>query len=382
AVVPGLMGGYEEMHFADGAIPRDYLAYVRKKNLWILGGAVLLFLLLIVSISVGAVSISPYDVFLSLVNGTIDRINALFHPGAAVSISNTDLIVWNIRLPQALAAVVAGVGLSVAGVAMQSILRNPLGSPFTLGISNAGAFGAAVSVILLGAGEMHSTVADAVTVNNPYLTTMVAFIFCLLATAVILLISRIRGASPEVMVLAGVALSSLFTAGTMFLQYFADDTQLAAVVFWTFGDVGRASWQELGIMALVTIAATLFFVANRWNYNAIDAGDETAKGLGVSVERVRDIGMIVAALVSAVIVSFLGVIGFVGLVCPHMVRRLIGDDQRYLIPGSCVMGGVLLLASDTVARVIVAPYILPVAVLTAFLGAPVFIYLLLTGYRR
>ncbi|WP_292731097.1 iron ABC transporter permease [Methanoculleus sp.] len=370
------------MHFADGAIPAEYLGYVRKKNLWILAGAVLLFLLLIVSISVGAVSIPPYDVFLSLMNGTIDRINALLHPGTALTVSNTDLIVWNIRLPQALAAIVAGVGLSVAGVAMQSILRNPLGSPFTLGISNAGAFGAAVSVILLGAGEMHSSVANAVTLNNPYLTTMVAFAFCLLATAVILLISRIRGASPEVMVLAGVALSSLFTAGTMFLQYFADDAQLAAVVFWTFGDVGRASWQELGIMALVTIAATLFFVANRWNYNAIDAGDETAKGLGVSVERVRDIGMIVAALVSAVIVSFLGVIGFVGLVCPHIVRRLIGDDQRYLIPGSCVMGGVLLLASDTVARVIVAPYILPVAVLTAFLGAPVFIYLLLAGYRR
>jgi iron complex transport system permease protein len=370
------------MHFADGAIPADYLGYVRKKHLWILGGIVLLFLLLIVSISVGAVSISPYDVFLSLVNGTVDRINAFLHPGTATNASNTDLIVWNIRLPQALAAIVAGIGLSVAGVAMQSILRNPLGSPFTLGISNAGAFGAAVSVILLGSGEMHSTVADAVTLNNPYVTTMVAFIFCLLATAVILLISRIRGTSPEVMVLAGVALSSLFTAGTMFLQYFASDAQLAAVVFWTFGDVGRANWQELGIMALVVAAATLYFIANRWNYNAIDAGDETAKGLGVSVERIRDIGMVVAALVSAVIVSFLGVIGFVGLVCPHMVRRLIGDDQRYLIPGSCVMGGILLLASDTVARVIVAPYILPVAVLTAFLGAPVFIYLLLRGYRR
>ncbi len=370
------------MHFADGAIPADYTGYVRRKHLWILGGVILLFLLLIVSISVGAVGIPPYDVFLSLVNGIVDRINLLFNPGAALSVSNTDLIVWNIRLPQALAAIVAGVGLSVAGVAMQSILRNPLGSPFTLGISNAGAFGAAVSVILLGAGEMHSTVADAVTLNNPYVTTMVAFIFCLLATAVILLISRLRGASPEVMVLAGVALSSLFTAGTMFLQYFADDTQLAAVVFWTFGDVGRANWQELGIMALVTVAASLYFIVNRWNYNAIDAGDETAKGLGVSVEAVRDIGMVVAALVSAVIVSFLGVIGFVGLVCPHMVRRLIGDDQRYLIPGSCVMGGILLLASDTVARVIVAPYILPVAVLTAFLGAPVFIYLLLRGYRR
>jgi iron complex transport system permease protein len=265
------------MHFADGTIPTDYLDYVRRKHLWILGGIVLLFLLLIVSISVGAVSIPPHEVFLSIVNGIIDRINAFLNPGTALSVSSTDRIVWNIRLPQALAAIVAGIGLSVAGVAMQSILRNPLGSPYTLGISNAGAFGAAVSVILLGAGEMHSTVADAVTLNNPYLTTMVAFVFCLLATGVILLISRIRGASPEVMVLAGVALSSLFTAGTMFLQYFADDTQLAAVVFWTFGDVGRANWQELGIMALITIAACLFFLANRWNYNAIDAGDETEK---------------------------------------------------------------------------------------------------------
>nr|WP_304364433.1 iron ABC transporter permease [Methanosarcina sp. KYL-1] len=320
------------------------------------------------SISVGAVTIHPYEVMQTLL-------------GQSVS-TKWDAIIWNIRLPQALAAVVAGVGLSVTGVIMQSILRNPLGSPFTLGISNAGAFGAAVSVILLGTGKMQSTVANAVTINNPYLTTMTAFLFCLLATGIILIISRIRGASPEVMVLAGVALSSLFTAGTMFLQYFADDTQLAAVVFWTFGDVGRVNWTELGIMAGVVLLATLFFVANRWNYNAIDAGDETAKGLGVNVERIRLIGMIVAALVSAVIVAFLGVIGFVGLICPHMVRRVIGDDQRFLIPGSALMGGILLLVSDTAARLIVAPYVLPVSVLTAFMGAPTFIYLLLRGYRR
>jgi len=371
------------VHFADGVIPEDYLGYVRHKYLWILGGIILLFILLVVSISIGAAGVPLYDVFLSLVNGTIGRVSALLHftPYPTENLSSIDRIVWNIRLPQALAAIVAGVGLSVAGVAMQSILRNPLGSPFTLGISNAGAFGAAVSVILLGTGQMHSSVANAVTLNNPYTTTIVAFIFCLLATAVILLISRVRGASPEVMVLAGVAISSLFTAGTMFLQYFASDTQLAAVVFWTFGDVSRASWSELGLMAVVTAGATLYFVANRWNYNAIDAGDETAKGLGVNVESIRNIGMVIAALVSAVIVSFLGVIGFVGLVCPHMVRRLIGDDQRFLIPGSCVMGGILLLASDTVARIIVAPYVLPVAVLTAFLGAPTFIYLLLRGYR-
>lgn len=265
---------------------------------------------------------------------------------------------------------------------MQSILRNPLGSPFTLGISNAGAFGAAVSVIVLGTGEIHSTVAGAITINNPYVTTIMAFLFCMLATAVILMISRIRGASPEVMVLTGVALSSLFTAGTMFLQYFASDTQLAAVVFWTFGDVSRADWSELGLMTLLVLLSTVYFMTNRWNYNAIDAGNETAQGLGVNVKRVRLYGMTISALITAVIVAFLGVIGFVGLVCPHMVRRIIGDDQRFLIPGSCVTGALLLLASDTVARLIVAPYVLPVAVLTAFMGAPVFIYLIVRGYQR
>jgi iron complex transport system permease protein len=361
-------GGYKEVHFADGAVPEDYLAYVRRKYFWIMGGLLLLFFMLIYSITVGAVMIPPQEVLQTLM-------------GQSVS-TKWDSIIWNIRLPQALAAIVAGAGLSIAGAVMQSILRNPLGSPFTLGISNAGAFGAAVSVIVLGTGKMQSTAANAVVINNPYLTTMVAFLFCLLATGVILLISRIRGASPEVMVLAGVALSSLFTAGTMFLQYFADDTQLAAVVFWTFGDVGRINWLELEIMTVVVLLSVIFFIANCWNYNAIDAGDETAKGLGVNVERIRMIGMVIAALVSAVVVSFLGVIGFVGLICPHMVRRLIGDDQRYLIPGSTVLGGILLLVSDTAARLIIAPYVLPVSVLTAFMGAPTFIYLLLRGYRR
>lgn len=356
------------MHFADGALPGDYLAYIRRKSLWIFGGALLLLLLLLISISVGAVGIPLSDVAATLLG---------------MGISNKwDTIIWNIRLPQALTALLAGAGLAVAGVTMQSILRNPLGSPFTLGISSAGAFGAAFSVIVFGAGQMHSTVADAVTISNPYLTTTLAFFFCLVTTGVILLVSRLRGASPEVMVLTGVALSSLFTAGTMFLQYFASDTQLAAVIFWTFGDVSRASWPELGLIGVVVAAATLFFVGNRWNYNAIDAGDETAKGLGVNVERVRMVGMVLGALVTAIIVAFLGVIGFVGLVCPHIARRIVGDDQRYLIPASSVMGGILLLGSDTVARLVVAPYVLPVAVLTAFLGAPVFLYLLVRGSRR
>jgi iron complex transport system permease protein len=356
------------MHLEDGYIPAEYTRYIGRKTALNAAGFVLLFLLLVVSISVGAVPIPLKEVFRTLFTGASSR--------------QWEIIIFNIRLPQALCAIVSGAGLAVAGVSMQSILRNPLGSPFTLGISNAAAFGAAFSVMILGTGAMLSSGADAVSVTNPYLTTLAAFLCCLAATGVILAISRIKRASPEVMVLAGVALGSLFTAGTMFLQYFADDVQLAAMVFWTFGDVGRASWRELLLISIVTTLSAVYFIFNRWNYNAIDAGDETAKGLGVPVERIRLIGMVVASLVTATIIAFVGVIGFVGLICPHMVRRLVGDDHRFLIPGTVIAGGLLLLAADTVARLILAPHVLPVAILTAFLGAPVFIYLLIKGYRK
>lgn len=179
------------------------------------------------------------------------------------------------------------------------------------------------------------------------------------------------------MVLTGVALGALFTAGTMFLQYFADDVQLAAMVFWTFGDTARANWNHLGLIFGVTLAAGLYFAANAWNYNAVDAGDEAAKGLGVRVERVRLLGMLAATLVTAVTIAFLGVIGFVGLVTPHMLRRIIGSDHRYLLPATALAGAVLLLAADTAARLILAPHVLPVSVLTSFLGAPVFLSLIL-----
>ncbi len=344
-------------------------------------GILLLVLLLVVSIAVGAVEIpvlsvvevilariywmlgTAVETILGWVYGLLSSVfelpdvsfaGTLVEPVSGDSLY--DRIIWKIRLPQALAAIVAGTGLAIAGAGMQSVLRNPpLGSPFTLGISHAAAFGAAFSVIILGTGTMRSSGADAIAINNPYITTFFAFLFCMVATGIIIAISRIRASSPEVMVLAGVAIGSLFTAGTMFLQYFADDVQLAAVVFWTFGDVGRAGWNELIVMSVVVILAMIYFILKRWDYNAIDAGDETAKGLGVNVDRERIVGMLVASFVTAVVVAFLGVIGFVGLVCPHMVRRLIGDDHRYLIPGTCVCGALLLLASDTAARLILAP---------------------------
>ncbi len=355
------------MHFDDGQVPAAYTGYIGRKSVFLAAASAALAAALLIALSLGAANVPIAAVAKSLAGLEVGK--------------RFDIIVWNIRLPQALAAMIAGAGLSVAGAVMQSVLRNPLASSFTLGISQSAAFGAAFSVMVLGSGIMTSRTVGAVTITNPYLTTGSAFAFSLLAAWLIVMVARVRGASPEVMVLAGVALGALATAGTMFLQYFADDVQLAAMVFWTFGDTSRASWTELGLLTAVTVVSSLFFFANAWNYNAIDAGDETAKGLGVRVERTRILGMLMATLVTAAITAFLGIIGFVGLVVPHMVRRVIGSDHRFLLPASFVAGALLLLLADTAARLMLAPHVLPVSVLTAFLGAPVFIYLIVRGRR-
>lgn len=356
------------MHFDDGLIPEDYRRYLARKRLAIVLGLVALVLVLVVALASGAASIPVGEVVGSLLGRE--------------SSARTHAIVWHIRLPQAVAALIAGAGLAAAGTVMQAILRNPLGSPFTLGIAHAAAFGAALSVMLLGGGVIGAREVGAISVTNPHVTAASAFVFSLITALVIIGIARRRGATPEVMVLAGVAIGALFTAGTMFLQYFADDMQLAAMVFWTFGDTARASWADCGMLAVVTAACALVFAANAWNYNAIDAGEETASSLGVRVAWVRTTGMLLASLLTAVTIALLGIIGFVGLVAPHMARRILGADHRYLLPGSMVLGALLLLGADTVARQVLAPRVLPVSVLMAFLGAPVFLALILRGRWR
>ncbi|MCK9175705.1 MAG: iron ABC transporter permease [Desulforhopalus sp.] len=356
------------MHLHDGQIPEEYRKYIGRKFVFLLLLCVSLLIALLFSIASGAAHISLTDVVSSLIGLETTK--------------KIEIIVWNIRLPQALSAMVAGAGLALSGAVMQSILRNPLGSPFTLGIAHAAAFGAALGVMVLGGGIMTSNSMGAVQITNPYLTTITAFFFSITTAAVIVAIARMRGTTPEVMVLTGVALGSFFTAATMLLQFFANDVQLAAMVFWTFGDTARASWSELAVMSIVVTITGIYFFCNSWNYNAIDAGEETAKGLGVRVERVRAVGMLLASVLTATIIGFLGIIGFAGLVVPHMVRRVIGSDNRFLLPGSFIGGALMLLIADTVARMMLAPHVLPVSVLTAFIGAPVFLILILRGGRK
>ncbi len=277
------------------------------------------------------------------------------------------VVIWNIRLPRIIAAVVVGWGLSLSGLSIQSILKNPLGSPSTLGISQGAAFGAAASVVLFGAQVLSTTAA--------------AFAGAMAATLVILVLARLRRLSPESVILAGVAMSSLFASATVLIQYVVTETQLAAIVFWTFGDVARSGWREIGLLSGAVVLTSVYLTVLRWDLNALASGEDTAKGLGVHVERVRIQGMAAAALVAALATAFHGVIAFVGLIAPHMARRLAGEDHRLLVPFSAVLGAILLLAADTVGRILIGSGGLPVGVVTSFLGAPMFLYLLLRGYR-
>jgi len=291
------------------------------------------------------------------------------------------LIVWNIRLPRVVAAIVAGIGLAVSGAVMQGVLRNPLASPYTLGVSQGAAFGAALAIIGFGAGATGTAAADAVRISNVWSVAGFAFAGAMVATLAVLAISRTRGATPETIVLAGVALGSLFSAATALMQYFAEDTQVAAVVFWTFGDLGRATWRDIGLMTAVVGICGAYFFWHRWDYKALETGAESAHGLGVHVGRVRLLGMLAASFATAAIVAFLGIIGFIGLVGPHLVRRVMGSDYRFLLPASAAAGALLLLVADTVGRTLISPVVLPVGAITSFLGAPLFLYLLVARRR-
>jgi iron complex transport system permease protein len=355
---------YEDDEKDGNQISRTYKSFVKRKRLFLLIGVLLLFICVIIAAQSGPISIPFVDVIRHIITFDMNGVGG---------------VIWNIRMVRIVGALLAGAGLALAGVVMQCILRNPLASPFTLGISSASAFGASFAIIFLGAG---SSLASTVSINNPYVTTICAFLFSLVATGSILILTKITKVSAETMVLAGVAISAMFAAGLSFMQYIATDSQLGNIVAWTFGDLGKATWTWNSLILIVTLPAILYFFYRRWAYNALDAGEDTAKGLGVNTERERIVGMILSSILSAVIVSFFGIIAFIGLLGPHIARMIIGGDHRYLIPLSIILGGIILIAADGVGQVILYPSVIPVGIITSMLGGPLFIYLLIRRYRR
>ena len=342
----------------------SYDAHIRKKRLTISAAILAVLALGLFSITQGSIDLSLAEIM-----------RTFFGRGEQAS----KTVVFGIRLPRVTAAILVGIALGVTGAVMQCVLNNPLASASTLGVSQGAAFGAAVGILFFGV--VNTGAADfAIRIDDPYIVTLCAFVFGSLSTVVILLLSQLkRNLGPGGLVLAGVALSSLFTGGSTLLQYFADETKLSAIVFWTFGNLGGVGWKQLAVLAVIVLASLVYFILNRWNYNAMRDGPEVAKSLGVDARRLMLVSMGICSLTAAVSVAFAGVISFIGLVAPHIMRKFVGDDYRFLVPCSAAGGALVLLAADTFGRLIIQPVILPVGAITSFLGAPVFLALLLKG---
>lgn len=330
-------------------------AYHRRQHRLTVGGLVTLLILGLITL-------------LALTSGAMEVDWRQLWCGDGQTLSAAQRVLLHIRLPRACSAILGGAALATAGLILQVLLNNPLASPSTLGISQGASFGAACAIWLLSSGP-------ALTVS-PWLVTGLAFGGAMATTLLILALSLWRNCGRETIILAGVALSALFVAATTLLQYLADDTQLAAIVHWSFGDVGRADWRDLRLLALVTLVGLAALWSQRRTFNALLCGHDTATSLGLHVTRLRLAGVTLVALMTATTVTLLGVISFIGLVAPHLVRLLVGDNVVARLPLCALSGAILLLLADLTGRTLLAPLTFPAGVVTAFLGAPLFLVLL------
>ncbi len=313
-----------------------------------------------------------FTIVLALILGTADitfsQLCGLFMGDAHVP-ETVKLIILKIRLPRIILAGLVGFSLSLGGLVFQALLRNPLADPFILGVSSGAAFGAVLGICLgLGFG-----------LGIP----LTSFMGALFSVYLVLIMGRRKmGMESSTILLTGVIINAFFTAIIMFFVTTAVDDRLHTMLFWLYGDLSQSDYGQSIIIAPAICAGFIILYSLARHLNLLTAGEETAQQLGVDVERAKMICFLLVSMVIGLVVAFSGLIGFIGLIVPHLARMLFGSDHRLLMPISALGGAIFLIAADTVARTIISPNELPVGVVTAFIGAPFFIYLLKTRGSR
>ncbi|MDF3351797.1 iron ABC transporter permease [Sulfitobacter sp. KE34] len=341
--------------------PRSIAPRKPTRGVWItcLFGIAILLASLSIAVSVGAVVVPVKTVWGILANKAA--------PGAvAVDWSGgREAIVWNIRLPRAILACLVGAGLAIVGASLQAVTRNPLADPHLLGISAGGAFGAILALLHTGLFLGGLTV------------PLLAFLGSLGAILIVLAVTQFAAAtSADRLVLAGVAVSFIVMSAANVLIFLGDPRATHTVVFWMLGGLGLAGWNQLIYPAVILLGCGAYLWLRSGHLNAMTVGDETATTLGIPVARFRLTIFVIGALITGVMVAFSGVIGFVGLMIPHIVRLLVGGDYRRLLPISALCGAVFLLWADIVARTIMAPDDMPIGIVTGLIGGVFFVWLL------
>ncbi|MEW5784869.1 MAG: iron chelate uptake ABC transporter family permease subunit [Bacillota bacterium] len=328
-----------------------------KRFLFFVVLALLMLFIMVWATGTGAVQIRP---------AAVVRVFADLLRGSSAAGNAEHTIIWQVRFPRVLLGFLIGAALAAAGAAFQGLLQNPLADPYTIGVSSGAALGATAAILLLPGIGLSTTL----------LIPLFAFFGALIALIIVYQLGRVGGRLPVVTVLlAGVVISSFFSAMISMSMIFAGE-QMRSIFFWLVGGLGQKGWPYVALILpyLIVGLALLIFLAR--DLNLILLGEEEALSLGVEVERVKKTVLIAASLITAGAVSVSGMIGFVGLIIPHAMRILIGPDHRLLFPASLLGGGIFLVAADTFARTIISPVEIPVGIITAFLGAPFFMYLL------
>ena len=332
-----------------------YRALTRRRRLVVAGLGATLLACLVADLMIGP---ARY--------GVAEVVGALASPASAPAALR--VVIWEIRLPVALMAMVTGAALAIAGAQMQTILDNPLASPFTLGISAAASFGAALALVLG---------VSIVPVAIDYLVPANAFVAAAGAALLIHALSQRRGVTTETVVLV-----FTFNALLSLLQFVASEQALGAVVFWTMGSLTKATWHKLAITSAVLALCVPAFARRAWALTALRLGDDKARSFGINVRRLRLETMLLVSLLAAVPVAFVGTIGFIGLVGPHLARMLVGEDQRFFMPASALAGAALLSAASVVSKALVPGLIVPISIVTALVGVPFFFSLILSRDPR
>lgn len=360
-------------HLDNDEIVGKYSASVKKRTTFLLTLVLATIVTAIIASSQGPMDISLGDTFKSLINCIVhifDDVNPQY-----------EAIIIDTRMPRIVLAVIVGASLAVSGCIMQGILRNALVSPFTLGVSTAAAFGAGLSIMygtaIFGSFYLMSFSIFGYSFSGSSIVSIFfAFFFGLISISFVLLLSRRENVSKSTIVLSGVVVSYIFQAGLSFLKYISDDSSLRDITLWTMGNLWSASWAIIFIILPIVIVCILYLEKISLDINTLASGNDVAKNLGVNVAKLRTYGLLVCTIVTCTCLAFTGAIGFIGLMAPHICRKLIGNDNRYLLPASGLMGGLILLISDTVSRTAFSTDV-PVGILIYLIGGVFFIWMVI-----
>jgi iron complex transport system permease protein len=341
---------------ADATTSGGYARRARQRGVAVAAAACLLGLLLAGDLVTGPSGMPLAD------------LNRAFWAGPAGADRAAAAILWQIRLPQSLMAALVGASLGLAGLMMQTILANPLASPFTLGFSAAAGFGAALSILMGGLLGLPQWVE----------TPLAAFAMTLAAAGLVYLVARLKGSQPEVLVLAGIAVLFFFQSLQSLVQFMASPEVLQQIVFWLFGSLLKASWTSVQVCGAVLALCLPLVMRDAWNLTALRMGDANAASLGLDIHRLRRRAFVIVAALTAAAVCFTGTIGFVGLIAPHVARAGVGEDHRYALPMAALIGAVILVGASVIGKIISPGAVIPVGIITAVAGIPMLMAVILT----